>query len=217
MDTPGTDLTGGVYDTATDVNGRGTITLADGQTIAFYMISAGALRIVEIDDFVVGGSAYTAASASGFDTTALTGSFVFTDNGQFGGFGGPIALGGQFTTDGAGNITTGIDDASEGGALTSATAVAGTYSVPDPAMPRVVFDITSGNSGAIENVHAYLADPSVNFLDPNNTAAAASGALLMDSDVDCKRHRHHRRASTGGSVRVRGQLWLRLPVQRLRK
>ena len=82
VDTPGTDLTGGVYDTATDVNGRGTITLADGQTIAFYMISAGALRIVEIDDFVVGGSAYTAASASGFDTTALTGSFVFTDNGQ---------------------------------------------------------------------------------------------------------------------------------------
>ncbi|MGA8073166.1 MAG: hypothetical protein WB995_06785 [Candidatus Acidiferrales bacterium] len=187
VQTSGADLTGATY-TTPDANGRGTITFnnAAQQTATYYMVNAGVLRIVETDDqifdFGAGGSAYTAASASGFDTTALTGNFVFLDAGQEAAL-GTVGIGGQVVLDGAGNITTGIDDASEGGALTSATAVAGTYSVPDPAMPRVVFDITSGNSGAIENVFAYLADPAVNFFDPNNTAAAASGALLMDSDV----------------------------------
>ncbi len=185
-DIPGTSLAGATY-TAPDANGRGTIALnnADAQTYTYYMVNAGVLRVVETDDtnffFIAGGSAYIAASGTAFDTTALSGNFVFVDNGQS--TLGPIGLGGQVVLDGAGNITSGVDDFSEGGAITSAAPVTGTYSVPDPTVPRVVFAITGGNSGDVANVYAYLSDPSVNFLDPRN-GVPASGALLMDSDPD---------------------------------
>lgn len=180
----GVDLTGATY-TAPDANGRGTIALnnAAQQNFTYYMVNANVLRIVETDDvnfdFFGGGSAYVASGAASFDATSVTGSFVFTDNGQESAV-GAVAIGGQFTTDGAGNITAGVDDASEGGVLTTAAAVTGTYAVPDATMPRVVFTFTSGNSGAVSNVIAYLAG-GVNFLDVNS-AAQATGALLMDSD-----------------------------------
>jgi hypothetical protein len=178
--TNGSDLTGATS-SAIDVNGRGTITLASGQTFSFYMVKAEVLRVVETDAaFVAGGSFFGASTAASFDPTALTGSFVFLDNGQEAAL-GPIGFGGEFTTDGAGNITAGVDDANENGVLTSAATVTGTYAVPDPTMPRVVFTITGGNSGAIQNVIVYLTDPTLNLFDVNNSAASAAG-LLMDSD-----------------------------------
>lgn len=182
----GADLTGATY-TAPDANGRGTISFnnADEQNMTYYMVNAKVLRLVETDDinftFFAGGSAYAAATASGFDTSALNGSFVMLEGGQEAAV-GAVSIGGQFTTDGGGNITAGVNDANENGLLSTATAVVGTYTVPDAAFPRVLFDITGGNSGAIEFVYAYLADPTINLLDPNN-ASGTPGALLMDSDV----------------------------------
>jgi len=179
--TNGTDLTGSTS-SAIDVNGRGTITLSTGQLFTFYMVKAEVLRVVETDaGFMNGGSFFGASGAASFDPTALTGNFVFSDNGQEAVF-GPIALGGQFTTDGAGNITAGVDDANEAGLVTSAAPVTGTYAVPDPTMPRVVFTLTGGNSGAISNVIVYLADPTLNLYDVNNAAASSAG-VLMDSDA----------------------------------
>ena len=182
----GADLTGATY-TAPDANGRGIISFnnADQQNMAYYMVNAKVLRLVELDDinftFFTGGSAYAAATASGFDTSALNGSFVMLEGGQEAAV-GAVSIGGQFTTDGGGNITAGVNDANENGLLSTATAVVGTYTVPDAAFPRVLFDITGGNSGAIEFVYAYLADPTINLLDPNN-ASGTAGALVMDSDV----------------------------------
>ncbi len=79
-------------------------------------------------------------------------------------------------------MTAGFSDANEGGTVSNG-AVAGTYAIPDPTMPRAILTITSGNTGDISNVIVYFADPALNFLDPNN-GNAASGALLMDSDTD---------------------------------
>lgn len=175
----GIDLTGSTS-SAIDVNGRGTISLVTGQTFSFYMVKAEVLRVVETDvDFVSGGSMLGASTAGSFDQTALTGNFVFTDAGQSAL--GSVGVAGQFTTDGAGNITLGVDDANEGGAVTSAGVVTGTYAVPDSTMPRVIFTITGGNSGAISNVIVYLTDPTLNPFDVNNAAASAAG-LLMDND-----------------------------------
>ena len=178
--TNGTDLTGSTS-SAIDVNGRGTITLSTGQSFSFYMVKAEVLRVVETDaSFVAGGSFFGASTSASFDQTALTGNFAFLDNGQEAV--GPVAFGGQFTTDGAGNITVGVDDANEGGAVMSAAPITGTYAVPDPTMPRVIFTITGGNSGAIQNVIVYLTDPTLNTFDVNNAAASSAG-LLMDSDT----------------------------------
>jgi hypothetical protein len=184
-------LGAGTYSVALDGNGRGILsvfptifTVPVELDYAFYMVGPEVYRFVEVDaNFVTGGSIFgaeTAASSSGFDVTALTGNFAFNDIG-FGGQ-GPVGFAGQFTTDGAGNLTTGFSDSNEGTTTIANGAVAGTYSVPDPTMPRVLVTITAGNSGDLINFIAYLVDPTLNVLDPNNPIVGA-GTLFLNNDT----------------------------------
>jgi hypothetical protein len=174
---------GGNY-TAVDGNGRGTFDLGS-HDYAFYMVGAEVFRMVEIDgvNLIVGGSVYGsgAAPSAGYDVTALTGTFVINQNAESGL--GPVAVAGQFTADGAGNVT-GFADANEGGFLSNG-AIAGTYAVPDPTMPRVVVTLApgagSGFTTDVSNVIVYLIDPALNVLDPTNPIVGA-GALAMEAD-----------------------------------
>ena len=184
--TGNTNPTGGTI-SALDANGRGVISIpgfnSDTYTYTVYMVGPEAFKMVETDTlFAEGGSMFgaLAAPANGYGTAGLTGSFTFLDNGQSGD--GPVGFAGQLTTDGNGNITAGFSDINEGGNLANG-AVTGTYAVPDTTLPRVIFTITGGNTGDVSNVIVYLTDPSLNLLDPNNTAAESAG-LLMDSDTD---------------------------------
>jgi len=168
---------------ALDGNGRGTLTIT-ANTFSFYMIGPEVIRIVETDGLAfTGGSAFGtgAAPAAGYTTGAVTGSFVFNDNAQ--GTLGPVAVAGQFTGDGAGNVI-GFADANEGGTLSSG-AVTGTYTVPDSTIPRVVVALAPAAASTfttdVSNVIVYLTDPALNLLDPNN-AIAGSGAILMEAD-----------------------------------
>ncbi len=183
------DLGAGTYSVALDGNGRGVISVFPTVLgtprefdYAFYMVGPEVYRAVELDgNFVAGGSLYGAAAtpAAGFDVTSITGNFAFNDNGF--GFAGPVGFAGQFTADGAGNLATGFSDSNEGTAIIANGAVAGTYSIPDSTMPRVAIVLTAGNSGDLINFFAYLVDPTINILDPNN-AIVGAGALLMNSD-----------------------------------
>ncbi len=184
-------LGAGMYSVTLDGNGRGTLsvfptifTVPVELDYSFYMVGPEVYRFVETDaNFVTGGSIYgaeTAASSSGFDVTALTGNFAFNDIGQGGQ--GPVGFAGQFTTDGAGNLTTGFSDSNEGTTTIANGAVAGTYTVPDPTMPRVLVTITAGNSGDLINFIAYLVDPTLNVLDPNNPIVGA-GTLFLNNDT----------------------------------
>jgi len=173
----------GTYSMALDGNGRGTLTIT-ANTFSFYMIGPEVIRIVETDGLAfTGGSAFGtgAAPAAGYTTGAVTGSFVFNDNAQ--GTLGPVAVAGQFTGDGAGNVI-GFADANEGGTLSSG-AVTGTYTVPDSTIPRVVVALAPAAASTfttdVSNVIVYLTDPALNLLDPNN-AIAGSGAILMEAD-----------------------------------
>jgi hypothetical protein len=175
--------TTGTY-TAVDGNGRGIIDVG-GLEFAFYMVGSEVLKIVEIDDtqaFLGGvGLGSGAAPSAGYDVTALTGTFVFNQN-ALGGF-GPVGVAGQFTADGAGNVT-GFADANEGGLLSSG-AIAGTYAVPDSTIPRVVVTLAPGTGSTfttdVSNIIVYLTDPALNVLDPTNPIVGA-GALAMEGD-----------------------------------
>jgi len=173
----------GAY-TATDGNGRGTFNLGV-HDYAFYMVGAEVFKLAEIDgtQLFVGGSVYGsgAAPSAGYDVTALTGNFVFNQNAQ-GGL-GPVGVVGQFTADGAGNVT-GFADANEGGFLSSG-AIAGTYVVPDPTQPRIVLTLAPGTGSTfttdVSNIVVYLTDPALNVLDPTNPIVGA-GAIAMEGD-----------------------------------
>jgi hypothetical protein len=179
---PGNPTTG-MY-SALDGNGRGTFNLG-GLEFAFYLVGPEVLKIAEIDDtgaFLGGvGFGSGAAPSAGYDVTALTGNFVFNQNSQ--GVLGPVGVAGQFTADGAGNIT-GFADANEGGLLSSG-AVTGTYTVPDPTMPRIVVTLAPAAGSTfttdVSNIVVYLTDPALNVLDPTNPIVGA-GAIAMEGD-----------------------------------
>jgi hypothetical protein len=174
------DPTGGTY-TTFDANGRGTATFL-GLDFTLYMVGPEVFRIVETDtNFMSGGSVYGAAPGAAFATSAVTGSFVFVDNGQESAV-GPVGAAGQITAVGDGTLSAGFADASEAGTISSG-AVTGTYTVPDSTLPRAVVDLAiAGGTGNIEFFDVYLTDPALNLLDPNNTAVQ-SGALLMENDA----------------------------------
>jgi hypothetical protein len=181
--------------TVFDGNGRSVMSSVSlGLSFSLYMVTPGVYRTVETDDFFVeGGSFYNSAPAfnvdsnnvSTWDPSQLTGSFVFSDNGQESGF-GPVGFAGQFTTDGVSAITGGFSDANEAGDVNSA-AVTGVYGFPTDfagnLQPRLLleFDTGNGDSGDLTFFFAYLVDPTVNVLDPNNPIVGA-GAVLADAD-----------------------------------
>jgi hypothetical protein len=124
------------------------------------------------------------ATAANDTAAAVTGGFVFS----FFGFGdnnngGDSSAGaGQFSSDGAGNVTGGIMDfnVEDGGApsptnVTTGIPLAGS-TINISGSPRGTF---AAPSGQIYNV--YLTDPNLNLLDPNNPTGSG-GALLLEAN-----------------------------------
>jgi len=179
-----------------DGNGRSVLSSASlGLSFTLYMVTPGVYRAVETDDFFVEGGSFmnsapafavSSTNVSTWDPSQLTGQFVFSDNGQESGF-GPVGFVGQFTTDGVSAITGGFSDANEAGDVNSA-AVTGVYSFPTDfagnLQPRLLleFDTGNGDGGDLTFFFVYLADPTVNVLDPNNPLLGA-GDLLADADA----------------------------------
>ncbi len=172
--------------TAPDGSGRGIITLSatpdtpSGSTqYVYYLVSPGVLRLTSMTNTGNAGNSGSAFGQGAVGTTnaALSGSFIFSDFGftsdNNGGESG--AAGGQFTTDGNGNITAGIMDLNALGTVSTIPMTGSTYSIAGSARGTIV-----GPAGQTYNV--YLTDPTLNLLDPNNTSGAG-GALLLETDV----------------------------------
>jgi hypothetical protein len=190
--------------TAPDANGRGIITLSSSPDTpgpcgaaplppctqyVYYLVTPEVLQLTSMSN--VGNAANTGTafgqgsfSSGAADTTALTGGFVFSDYG-FGdnnNGGDSSAAAGQFATDGAGNVLSGIMDlnVADGGTPTPSIATTGisltgsTYAISGSA--RGTLTTPSG-----QNYNVYLTDPNLNLLDPNNTMGGG-GALLFEAD-----------------------------------
>jgi hypothetical protein len=103
--------------------GRGTITLSSTSSgsikYAFYVVDSTHMRLVEDDsnDFLAGEMFTGGASGSFSPATLASGNYPFTEGGNS--TTGLYTAGGIFTSDGAGNITSGIFDSNDSGTVTA--------------------------------------------------------------------------------------------------
>jgi len=188
--------------------GRGTIQGSlDGitTTVNFYIVGPEVIRIINVDatDTAVGSAYGQGASAGTFDNTAI-GTSVFSvagvDDlvlynavGQFNTIpneadakpkanlrsvhpdGGPI-LG---TFSGIADVNESVD----GGPVAPEAAFNGTYNVGTDG--RGSFNFTVGPTDDVAVFGVYAVDPSLNILDPNNSAVGLSGgALVVELDAN---------------------------------
>src|SRR5579872_210386 len=171
--------------TAPNANGRGTLTLSatpDSPTkstqYAYYIVTPEVLRLTSITTTSAGntGSAYGQGAAATANS-ALNGSYIFSGFGftsnSNGGESGAAA--GQFTANGAGNITAGIMDLNAFGTVSTNSLAGSTYSIAGS--PRGSLTASSG-----QTYNVYLTDPNLNLLDPNNPSGGG-GALLLETDA----------------------------------
>ena len=121
-------MTGSIPMTST---GRGTATLntfRGALTFAYYVVDANHLKIVETNVIpALGGEAFRQTGP--FSNASVSGPFAFTVAGADLLNGNPFAAGGVLTSDGAGNVTSGIEDFNDGGSVTTGAAFTGTYAM----------------------------------------------------------------------------------------
>src|SRR3954466_15521118 len=100
--------------------GRGTATLHTSRgalTFAYYVVDANHLKMVGTNNLpALGGEAFRQTGP--FSTASVSGPFAFTVAGADLLNGNPFAAGGVLTSDGAGNVTSGIEDFNDGGSVT---------------------------------------------------------------------------------------------------
>jgi hypothetical protein len=197
---------GGVFTTSTgagfvDINDDGTVTTGDAftftsgtpdttfgrnvvtvsnpaVTLATYPVGPEVMRMIDVDaaDAALG-SAYGQGSAT-FDNTSLTAG-VFAEIGQWS---FTFATVGQFATDSAGNITSGLADDNEldWGTQTLGNDITGsTYDLVGSGV-NGYGSMSLLNNNDISSLGVYMVDPTLNINDPNNAATDLGGALIVD-------------------------------------
>lgn len=167
--------------TPPDSNGRGTLTFTanGGTTYAYYLVTPEVLRMTSMSNLGYAGNTGSAYGQGAVATTnsALSGAYVFCDLG-FDVPGNAMGAAGQFSADGAGNVSSGImdvNDSGNAGNLLLGQSLSGTtYSISGS--PRGTITAPSG-----ETYNVYLTDPNLNLLDPNSSTEGG-GALLLETD-----------------------------------
>ncbi len=121
-------MTGSIPVTST---GRGTATLNTSRgalTFAYYVVDANHLKIVGANTVpALGGEAFRQTGP--FSNASVSGPFAFTIAGADLLNGNPFAAGGVLVSDGAGNVTSGIEDFNDGGSVATAVPFTGTYAM----------------------------------------------------------------------------------------
>jgi hypothetical protein len=173
---------------APDSMGKVTLQLAAGFTgaaISFdgYITSATRMQLVESDSFATsGGTAYGQGAATGSYTTpaSFTGPYVFGFNGfNFIGYG---TYAGVITSDGAGNLTSGLIDQAQGAAVISDT-LTGTYANDGAGSGRIQTATNFGTNGVGPTMIFYLAGTGnpIPVLQVDATARSAGTGYVQGS------------------------------------
>jgi hypothetical protein len=118
----------GTYTIASD--GHGTMTFADGctpSTYSFVLVNGTQLQITGFDATGTATGQANLQDATFFTSSGLIGTYIFDFSGVHGA--APLSQIGEFTSDGLGNITGGLRDTNDGGAITPQAAFTGSYQV----------------------------------------------------------------------------------------
>ncbi|HXN18018.1 MAG TPA: hypothetical protein VN875_06770 [Candidatus Binatus sp.] len=164
---------------ATDSFGRGSVTGIAGANadIAYYVVGAEVLRIIDIDTTATAvGSAYGQGSTP---STSLGSSVFSISNPVI-----PFAAVGQFTTsEGAFTGVADLNDVNTTDVLL-ASPIGGTFSIAANGYGSLSFG-ESDFGDVVETWGVYAVDPTLNILDPNNTTDTVDvgGALIAEMDT----------------------------------
>ncbi|MBZ5521830.1 MAG: hypothetical protein LAP21_06275 [Acidobacteriia bacterium] len=130
-------------------NGRGTVALSTSLgtlNFVFYVVDANHLKLMETDTVpVLAGDAFRQQGT--FSNASLSGAAAFTVGGAQGN--NPYAAGGIFSADGAGNITSGVEDINNGGTVTRNLALTGTYSIAASGRGTLTLNTGTGSSNFV--------------------------------------------------------------------
>lgn len=171
--------------TAPDSFGRGTLAFSVGPHFAYYAVQGQVLRLVgkDLPSTMTGGSIYgqgAAGTSATFSNASLSGNYVLSEAG--GSSFGPLALAGQFSADGAGNLTAGVADTNNAGTATFSSIVGqAAYSIAGDGAGNLTLPGTVDSQGSVSSLLIFAVDPAINLYDPNS-ASGGGGALVMDYD-----------------------------------
>jgi hypothetical protein len=126
--------------------GRGTATLNTTRgalTFAYYVVDANHLKIVGTNTIpALGGEAFRQTGP--FTNASVSGPFAFTVAGADLLSLNPFVAGGVLTSDGAGNITSGIEDFNDGGSIATNVTLTGTYAMATNGRGTLTLNTTAG-------------------------------------------------------------------------
>jgi len=136
-------MTGSIPMTST---GRGTATLNTSRgalTFAYYVVDANHLKIVGTNTLpALGGEAFRQQGT--FTNASVSGPFAFTLAGADLLSRNPFAAGGVVTSDGAGNLTNGIEDINDAGFVNTNVPFTGTYTMAANGRGTMTLTTTAG-------------------------------------------------------------------------
>ena len=152
------------FDATRSGTGRGTITLTSDTTnslqYAFYIVDSTHIYLVETDTHAfLSGDLFSAPAGNSFSASELAGNYPFTNGGTSST--GAYASGGVFVSDGAGNVTSGIDDMNNAGAIQSSSSLGSCAYTVTQSTGRIDLKLFTGSgacpSGANSNVAEFAA------------------------------------------------------------
>ena len=180
-------FTGGSYSIL--ANGRGTLSLINATgtlqfSITLTSANGGFIVAMPPGDSSTASGNFVKQDNSAFSQSGIAGNYAFDFSGVGATTSGPVpeSVVGQFTSSGGGAITTGIEDITENGAITTGQRVTGTYQ-PDPANASDLASFGRGTAtltggGVITNYVFYIVDHTrVEFMETGN------GATIGDAEV----------------------------------
>ncbi len=173
------------FDTTQPNTGRGTLTLTSNAigtlNFAFYTVDNTHLRIVETDqnDYLVG-EVFSGLAGPNYNAASLpSGNYPFTVGGNSPT--GAYALGGIFTSDGAGNISGGVSDSNNAGTVAlNATLSASTYTV-NAANSRIALTLGTGTTPS--TFAAYPTSIGTALMLELDSAAVAAGTGYLQAST----------------------------------
>ena len=188
----------GHYLIGLDNRGMMTLQMANGQTVQYSFAvdsTNGAVaqraRLIEFDD--ADGTSGTRGSgvmrlqdAAAFTQAALQGNYVFGLSGETAagsGTAGPVAIVGVVAADGAGNLSSGMEDVNLVNVVSPSVSVTGTNGTPDAVSGRTSMTMQAAGSGLSAlpvNYSAYIVAANevlVLSVDPRTQASVVSGEV----------------------------------------
>jgi len=166
--------------TAPDTFGRGTYTTPADTLLIYYVVNPKVFRLATFDaGWADVGSAYAGVANASIAT--LHQQYLFVDS-SASSTDASYAAAGQITFDGSGKVS-GFADVNEKGQMTAA-AFTGTYAMNSNGYGTIT--ITPGNTQDVSSLGLYLADPTINFADPNSSSSSGGGLFGLLIDLDTK-------------------------------